>query len=68
MEEIVKALLSDYGLIGIFVAYFMHNDYIDRRAHRQTLESIRDELTQKEVEITEIKTKVKSLEKEVFKK
>ncbi|MGL5050663.1 MAG: hypothetical protein ACRC6E_08585 [Fusobacteriaceae bacterium] len=50
IDEIIQALLG-YGAGGIILAYFLHNDYQDRKAFREEIRGNRDKLYDHETRI-----------------
>lgn len=50
MEEIIKGL-SGYGVGGIVLAYFLYNDYQDRRAFREEMRGNRQTINEHETRI-----------------
>lgn len=51
MEPIIEQL-GGYGIGGIILAYFLYNDYQDRRAFREEIRNNREKLGDHEVRIT----------------
>ena len=68
MEEILSSLLENYGFIGIILAYFLYEDHKDREQTRSALREMQEALSIDRERIAMGETKIKNLEREVFKK
>lgn len=51
MEEIIKYLMN-YGPLGVITAYFLYNDFQDRKANRQFMSSLMNQVNDHENRIT----------------
>ena len=68
MEEILSSLLENYGFIGIILAYFLYEDHKDREQTRMALREMQEALSIDRERIAAGETKIKNLEREVFRK
>lgn len=50
IEELIKELMG-YGVGGIVLAYFLHNDFQDRKAFRSEMRTNRETLNEHETRI-----------------
>lgn len=74
MEKLLERIFTEYGIIGVVIACLLYmnilrlkSDLKDREANRKFLSEIAEMMRYQEAEIKVHATKIKHIEKEVFK-